>query len=162
MFNVEKLKIKNIVLESLSFILILFSIGKFQYAYRSNEYNILLNTNIDEIGKLDIGNLSDFLLESFWWKLLSLVIIFISIEIFKLWSKNKTGFLETLIAFIIVFILFPIGFFDSGYTNSVINLIGDVFSDDLKIKMSIAGVFWIIVGIGILSRTLKNTKHNKT
>ncbi|WP_170854727.1 hypothetical protein [Cellulophaga fucicola] len=156
----KKLKIKNIVLESLSFILILFSIGKFQYAYRSNEYNILLNTNIDKVDKLDVGNLSDFLLESFWWKLLSLVIVFISIEIFKLWSKNKTGFLETLIAFILVFFLFPIGFFDSGNTNGVINLVGDIFSDNLKIKMLIAGVFWLTVGTVILWRTLKNTKHN--
>ncbi len=142
-------------------ILIVLGIEKIQVSVYSKEYEAMFKMDGDKLNQLGVSSIGELMMDTFWWSFGAFLVVFVLIGTFKLSGKLKKGLLDTLLAFTIVFALFPLGFFNSGVTHQIVNHIGDVFSDELRTRMLITGLFWTVLGIAIIWFTLKNTKHNK-
>ncbi len=156
-----KRSIKNIVIESIGLILIVFGIEKLRIAMRSEIHLAILSNDMNKFESLTSDTIGDIVIDYTLWGLWALLIGFISIGLCKFLKKNKIGLLESLISIVLVFCLFPLGFFRSGIANSIINFVGGIITENFKIKSIINGILWTIIGISTIWFTLKNTTHNK-
>ena len=124
----------------------------------------LFSYDMDKFQSLTTETISSFTMQSTFWGFGACVLGFVIIGLIKFWKKNKKGLLSSLIGFLLVFLLFPLGFFGAGFSNSIINFVGGIITDDFKIKFLINGLLWSLMGIGIIWFALKkeNTTHNNT
>lgn len=152
-----ELNFQNIVFELIGLVLIGFGIEKLNVASRSEEYVALLTNDLEKFESLTTESIGLFFAESSLWRFGALAFGLVIIGLFKLWKMDKNGLLDTFIAFGLAFSLIHLGFFNAVFSNSIINFIGGVFSEDFKIKSIINGLFWSGIGIGNICFALK--KH---
>ena len=156
------LNFKNIALELIGLILIGFGIEKLIVASKSEEYLALFSYKIEKFESLTSETIGSFTLQSSLWRFGGIAVGLLIIGLFKLWGKDKNGLWDSLIAFLLTFSLIHLGFFDAKLTNSVINFIGEILTEDFKLKFIVNGLLWSGIGIGIIWFALKNTTHNIT
>ncbi|VAV84210.1 hypothetical protein MNBD_BACTEROID02-1354 [hydrothermal vent metagenome] len=96
------------------------------------------------------------------WGIGAFIIGFIIIVISKILNHKKKGLLNSLIAFILVFSLFPLGFFNAGFTNSIVNFVGGIITENFKYKFMINGILWTLIGTGIIWLAIKCEKKHYT
>lgn len=155
------LNFKKIILESVGLIFIGFGIEKLYLASQSEKYLAIWTGDFNKFEVLTSENIGWFFMQSYLWRFGGIATGFLIIALLKLWKKNRKGLVNSLIAFLIVFSLIPIGFFSSGFSNLIINFIGGILTENLMIKFIINGLLWNAIGIGIIWFALKNTSKNK-
>jgi len=154
--------LKNIVTESFGVFLLIFGIVKLGIAMRSEEYLAIFNKDISKYQSLTSQTFGELLAENVYWGLGAFIIAFVIIVLLKILYHNKKGLLNSVIAFILVFSFFPLGFFNAGFTNSIVNFVGGIITENLKYRLMINGILWTLIGIGIIWLGIKwnkNTTH---
>ena len=159
MINIRtfKLYFLNIAVELIGLVLIAFGIEKLKVASQSEEYVALLANDFEKFESITNKSIGWFFIESSLWRFGALAIGFLIIGLFKLCKKDKYGLLNSFVVFGIAFSLIHLGFFDAGFTHSVINFIGGILSENFKTKFIINGLIWSGIGIAIIWIALK--KH---
>ncbi|WP_143017691.1 hypothetical protein [Kriegella aquimaris] len=151
------LNFKNIALESIGLLFLGFGVEKLKVASQSEEYLALFSLNMEKFKSLTSETIGSFTMQSSLWRFGALAVGLILIGLFKLWKKDKKGIWDSLIAFLLVFSLIHLGFFGATFTNSIINFIGDIFTENFMVQFIINGLLWSAIGIGIIFFALK--KH---
>lgn len=158
--NVKKMKLnlKNILIESFGIILLVFGIEKWRVSMLDEEYLALFAGDMDKFNSLSSETIGSFMADNVMWGVGAYVTGFVIIGILKILNKDIKGLLDSLVAFIILFSLFPLGFFGAAFTNSIINFVGGIITENFKIKFMINGLLWTLIGIGIIWFALKKKK----
>ena len=160
MCNVKNLLVinfKNIALESVGLIFIGFGVEKLYIASQSEKYLAISSGDFDKFEVLASENIGWFFMQPYLWRFGGIAAGFIIIGLIKLWRKNSKELINSLLAFLIVFSLIPIGFFSSSFCNSATNFVGDFLTEKLTLKFVINGLMWSVLGIVIIWFTPK--KH---
>ena len=124
--------------------------------------NALVELDAKKLENFSNMDVSQFFLNSqmigFW-----ALIIYALIVLLIKW-KIKQQLTDTVFSFILVFLLFPIGFFNIRFITSLFNSIGGVFTNDIGFSFLISGLTLTLIGLAILSVEIKigiKTTHNK-
>ena len=124
--------------------------------------NALVELDAKKLENFSNMDVSQFFLNSqmigFW-----ALIIYALIVLLIKW-KIKQKLTDTVFSFILVFLLFPIGFFNIRFITSLFNSIGGVFTNDIGFSFLISGLTLTLIGLAILSVEIKigiKTTHNK-
>lgn len=144
------MNLKNIALESIGLILIGFGVEKLYVATQSEKYLALFANDFDKFQTLTDESPDWVFTKSSLWRFGSFAAVFLIIGIFKFWKKNKKGLFDSLTSFLVAFLLIHLGFYNAKFTNSIINFLGGIFSNDLKIICLINGVFWTTLGLIVI------------
>ena len=131
-------------------------------SYNSDLLNALVELDAKKLENFSNMDVSQFFLNSqmigFW-----ALIIYALIVLLIKW-KIKQQLTDTVFSFILVFLLFPIGFFNIRFITSLFNSIGGVFTNDIGFSFLISGLTLTLIGLAILSVEIKigiKTTHNK-
>jgi hypothetical protein len=156
------LKFKNIVVEFFGIILLVFGIEKLRVAMRSEEYLAIINNDMEKYESLTSQTFGELLADNILWSIGAFIIGFIIIIISKILNRKNKGLLNSLIAFILVLSLFPLGFFNAEFTNAIVNFVGGIMTDNFKYKFLINGILWTLIGTGIIWLAIKLDKKHYT
>ena len=151
-----KLNWEIIVAESIGIIFLIHGSKRLHTSYYSDIWKALLELDSEKMENFKTKSIGQFLYDSlsfgFWiflvWVLLLLV--------FK-W-KIKLPLADTILTLILVFLLFPIGFFNIDLVTRLFNSIGAIFTNDIGFSFLISGLILTLIGLGIL---WKGTKINR-
>lgn len=135
---------KTIFIECVGLILLISGIRRL---YSSTQP--ILNQRIDELKPEGIAY---FFIELDLWAYGTLLLSCLVIGIFK--RKIKKSVLDTILATIIVFILFLLGLFNEGFFNTLFNSIGYLFNDIATISALISGIILTSGGFFILRKSI--------
>lgn len=154
------LNFKNIVLESIGLILIGFGVEKLYVGSQSEKYLALFANDFETFKTLTTESPSWLFTKSTLWRFGAFGTVFLLIGLFKLWKKNKKGLLDSVVSFLFSFLLIHLGFYDTKFSNSIINFPGRLISDNLNVICIVNGLFWISLGTIIIWITLKKHYNN--
>ncbi|MEP0212213.1 MAG: hypothetical protein ABJD66_03290 [Cellulophaga sp.] len=137
---------KTVIIESLGLILLISGVKRFYFSTQP-----ILNQETD---KLTSESIVYFLMESALWGIGTLIFAGLIIGILK-W-KLKQSIIDSVLAIIFVFALFPFGFFNGGLFNSIFNSIGGLFTDIKTSSALISGIILTVIGFSLLWRSIKS------
>jgi len=138
-------------MQSIALIFIVIGIRRIYNAYKAEYYE---NINDGEFPTSEV--IRDMLINQ---ELIGFsFFIFSTLIISYVNYKNKVSIINTIIVFLIVLLLFLLGFFDNGILHGVINSYCYFFTDDIGFMFLIGGVMLIAAGVVILWKTNKVIK----
>ncbi|WP_191100654.1 hypothetical protein [Olleya marilimosa] len=153
----QKLNWKIIVAESIGIIFLIHGSKRFHISYYSDIWKALIDVDSEKLESLKIKNVGQFLYDSqifgFWIFLVWVLLILL----FK-W-KIKLPLADTILTLILVFLLFPIGFFNIDFITGLFNSIGALFTNDIGFSFLISGLILTLIGLGLLWVGIKINKN---
>ena len=159
---IEKLKIKLILLESLSLIFIINGIRRLQIAYNGEKYEALINDDWKKFKSLTNETVGDLFAYGALW-VVGIIIFGILVIGFINW-KNKIKIINSVAVFVIIIGIAVTGSFMSGIINKYLNYFCGLFAKSYSISFLIGGIILSLVGITILWKAIdinkKSTVHN--
>ena len=159
--NLEKLFIRVSFIEILSLFFFINGIKRLYWGFQGEKFNAIMNDDLEKYYTLTSLYASQFLIRPAYWSFGAFIFGVVIVGIIN-W-KNKIYFLNSILIFIIVFTLFPIGVFTKGLINKYLDYFCGIFSQNYSISYLIGGSILTIIGIIILWTTVhtyRNTKHN--
>jgi hypothetical protein len=146
-----------ILTESIGVIFLIHGFGRLQKSYYSDIWKAFLESDSEKL-KTQIGiSLGDFLLETIMFGVYVLIVSVIILLLIK-W-KMKLPLIDTFLSLILVFSLFPIGFFEIDFITALFNSIGAIFSNDIGYSFLISGLILTLIGLTILWKGIKTNKN---
>jgi hypothetical protein len=99
------------------------------------------------------GIVGEFMSDVYLWFFYGFVIGIILIIIIN-WKKNRHP-LNSILLFVLLFILFPIRFFRNEYVSLMFRQIGELFTPDFKVQNIIGGITYTLIGSLILWKSYR-------
>ena len=148
---------KIIIAESIGIIFLIHGISRLHKSYYSDIWKAFLESNSEKLKNLTEISLGDFLFESIMFGFYVLIVSVLILSLIK-W-KRKLPLINTVLSLTLVFLLFPIGFFEIDFITGIFNSIGAIFTNDIGLSFLISGIILTLIGIAILWKEIKTT-HN--
>ena len=104
-----------------------------------------------KLGLNEIG--AEFLSNVYLWFFYGFIVGIIIVSIIN-WKKNRHP-LNSILLFILLFILFPIHFFRNEYVSLMFRQIGELFTQDFKVQNIIGGVTYTLIGSSLLRKSYR-------
>ena len=146
---------KTILAESIGIIFLIHGVGRLHKSYYSDIWKAFIHS--DKLKNEVVINLGDFLLESIMFGFYVLIVSIMILLLIK-W-KMKLPLTDTFLSLILVFLLFPIGFFKINFITALFNSIGAIFTNDIGFSFLISGLILTLIGLTVLWKGIKTT-HN--
>jgi hypothetical protein len=148
---------KIIIAESIGIIFLIHGVSRLHKSYNSDIWKAFLESDSENL-KNQIGiSLGDFLLNSIMFGFYILIVSVMILLLIK-W-KMKLPLIDTFLSLILVFLLFPIGFFEIDFITALFNSIGAIFSNDIGYSFLISGLILTLIGLIILWKGIKINKN---
>jgi hypothetical protein len=145
---IKKIDFKTILIEVLSLLLFIHGIKRLFFATKSDLIEASLEGDFESLGINTVSSMSavilDFALASFIPFIIGIVVIGI------INSRFKISYLNTIVIFVIVYLLLHLQLLQEGYMNSLLNSLGYLFSNDLAVSLCIGGTILTLTSIFIL------------
>ena len=148
---IKGIKFKLIIIQSLALIIIVIGVKRLYSAYKSEFYE-----NINDNELLTPITISEIIINTALIGFSFFVLTTLIIGYYN--RKNKVRLINTILVFLIVLSLFPIGFFNNGLVHGIINSYCYLFTDNIGVVFFIGGITLTIAGSIILWQTNKATK----
>lgn len=128
------------------------------FATQIEKYNCYIeyfkNPNCECFEKLQLDEIaSEFMSNVYLWFFYGFI-IGISITSIINWKKNRHP-LNSILLFILLFILFPIHFFRNGYVSFIFRQFGKIFTNDFGVQNVIGGITYTLIGSLILWKSYR-------
>jgi len=146
-----------ILTESIGIIFLIHGFGRLQKSYYSVIWKAFIESDSEKLNTQIGISLGDFLLEAIMFGFYVLIVSVIILLLIK-W-KMKLPLTDTFLSLILVFSLFPIGFFEIDFITGLFNSIGAIFSNDIGYSFLISGFILLLIGLIILWRVIKTTQN---
>ena len=166
MNSVKKISVKLILCQWLALIFLINGIQRLHISSQYKKYDCLIeyikNTKSDCWDKFQPSTetMEEFISTRYYWTFYAF--IFCTTVIFFINWRTKIAIPNSIIVFILTFLLFPTGFFNKGIVNTFLNSFGGIFSDNFGVENFIGGITFTIIGGFICWRIVKEqTIHNK-
>ncbi|MGS2763677.1 hypothetical protein [Sinomicrobium sp. M5D2P9] len=150
---IKKINLKIVLLEVLASTFLIHGIQRLYVASQGKEYDALVNMDFDKFETLTSQRVGDFFMSRFYWTLYAF--IFLTLFIFLLNRKFNIHYINSILNFVIVFTLFPLGFFFHGFANNYLNYFCRLFGEKHGLSFFIGGTILCIIGFLILSMVIK-------
>jgi hypothetical protein len=152
-----RLNWKIIVAESIGIIFLIHGVSRLHKSYYSDIWKAFLESDSEKIKNITEISLGDFLIESImfgFWVLIASVLILLLVK----W-KIKLPLIDTILSLILVFLLFPMGFFNIDFITGLFNSIGAIFTNDIGFSFLISGLILTLIGLTVLWKGMKINKN---
>jgi hypothetical protein len=152
-----RLNWKIIVAESIGIIFLIHGVSRLHKSYYSDIWKAFLESDSEKLKNITEISLGDFLIESimfgFWVQIASVLILLL-----VKW-KIKRPLIDTILSLILVFLLFPMGFFNIDFITGLFNSIGAIFTNDIGFSFLISGLILTLIGLTVLWKGMKINKN---
>lgn len=152
-----RLNWKIIVAESIGIIFLIHGVSRLHKSYYSDIWKAFLESDSEKLKNITEISLGDFLIESImfgFWVLIASVLILLLVK----W-KIKLPLIDTILSLILVFLLFPMGFFNIDFITGLFNSIGAIFTNDIGFSFLISGLILTLIGLTVLWKGMKINKN---
>ncbi len=139
---------KIIVAESIGIIFLIHGVSRLHKSYYSDIWKAFTESDSEKLKNQIEISLGDFLFESIMFGFYVLIASIVILLLIK-W-KMKLPIINTILSLFLVFLLFPIGFFDIDFITSLFNSIGAIFTNDIGFSFLISGLTLTLIGFAIL------------
>lgn len=158
-------------MRKLNFILILFQwfglfflingILRLFYSFYAEQILYLLKVKEKSNSWKTLNILNDFLYYQVYWAF-GTFILGVTVIAFLNW-KNKNHFLNSIVLFLLVFVIFPSGIIFRGLISNYLNYFGGLFSKDYIYSFIIGGMIFSLIGGLLIWKSFsfgRGTAHN--
>ena len=154
---IKRIKLKLIIIEIITLFFLISGIKRIQIATQSDVYEAVFSGNsIEPFTDLTMG---EFLTYQLLWPFGIFVAGVIIIGLMN-W-RYKTSVLNTVIVFIIVFSLFPLGIMHRGFIQRLFNSLGSIFSDNTGTAFYTSGIILTIIALVFMWVCVTLNKKNR-
>lgn len=159
---IKKINAKIIVLEILAVFFLINGIQRLYLASQGEKFNAIMNSDMEKYYSLTSTYASVFLERRGYWSLGGFMIGILLIGIIN-W-KIKIHFINSMVTFLIIFMLLPSGLFMKGLINNSLNNFCAHFGVSYSFSYLIGSLILIIIGVLILWKILimKKDKNHTT
>ncbi len=158
---IKKFYLSLILFETLALFFLINGIQRLYLASQGEKFNAIMNNDLDKYYSLTSIYASEFFVRRGYWTVGAFIFGILLIGIIN-W-KSKINIINSILTFLIVFILFPTGVFVKGILNNYLNYFSGLFSENYSISFLISGAILSLIGLTILWKTTqnkRNTMHN--
>ena len=151
---IKKIIPRLILFETIALIFLINGIQRLYVSSVGEKYDAIIANDFDKYYSLTSKQIGSFLNERAYWTLGAFLVLIIIIGILN--KKLKIHFINSSVVFLIIFVLFPTGFFVEGLVNNYLNCFSGIFGDSYGFSFLIGGMILTVIGIAIILITLKN------
>ena len=153
-----KINFKIILVQFIGCIFLIQGIQNLYFATQTEKYNCFIeylkNPKCECFQKLRLNEFGgEFMSEVYLWFFYGFVIGIIISFIIN-WKKN-THPLNSVLLFVILFLLFPIHFFRNEYVSLIFRQFGEIITQDFGVQNIIGGITYTIIGSSILWKSYR-------
>lgn len=153
-----KINFKIILVQFIGCIFLIQGIQNLYFATQTEKYNCyveyLKNPKCECFQKLRLNGFGgEFMSEVYLWFFYGFVIGIIISFIIN-WKKNRHP-LNSVLLFVILFLLFPIHFFRNEYVSLIFRQFGEIITQDFGVQNIIGGITYTIIGSSILWKSYR-------
>ena len=155
----RKIDLKLIVLQALALIFLIAGVQRLYVAFQADKYKAIWSDgeNFQSLYSITVGEL--FLYQELW----SLAAFLIGIAILTLLNKKRgIPVLNAISVFVLVLILYLIGFFSGGKIKLAIDAFWESMALDYQATYFIAGIFLFAIGFTIAIKSLRLNREKST
>jgi phosphoglycerol transferase MdoB-like AlkP superfamily enzyme len=153
-----KINFKILLIQFIGCIFLIQGIQNLYFATQTEKYNCyieyLKNTKCKCFQKLHLDGFGgEFMSDVYLWFFYGFIIgIFVTCIIN--WKKNRHPF-NSILLFVLLFILFPIRFFRNEYVSLMFRQVGKLFTQDFGVQNIIGGITYTLIGSLILWKSYR-------
>lgn len=145
----NKIIFKIILIQFIGCVFFIKGIQKLYLVIQNEKYNCFLesfdNPNCECLDRLHLSeNLAIFIGDCYAWFFYSFIFGMILIGLIN--RIKKRHYLNTILLFVLLYLLFLIRFFRNGEVNLVFNQIGLLFTKDIGAQNLIGGIVYTLIG----------------
>ena len=133
-----------IVIESIGLVFLIHGSKRLHTSYYSDIWIALLNLDSEKLERFEMKNTGQFLFDSQLFEFWIFLVWVLLLLCFK--RKIKLPIADTILTILLVFLLFPIGFFNIDFVTRLFNSIGAIFTNDIGFYFLISGIVLTFIG----------------
>jgi hypothetical protein len=153
-----KINFKIILVQFIGCIFLIQGIQNLYFATQTEKYNCyieyLKNPKCECFQKLRLNGFGgEFMSDVYLWFFYGFVIGIFITSIIN-WKKNRHP-INSVLLFVILFLLFPIHFFRNEYVSLIFRQFGEIITQDFGVQIIIGGITYTIIGSLILWKSYR-------